>query len=319
MANKRKSFDLPQRTKSFIGEPTQSTSSERQEYELMIKIDEIAPSPHQTREDLDIDSPSISELASNIEANGLINPITVRPYHGQENGYRWLLVAGEGRLLAHKKLGRKLIRATVKNNIKEESQAWAITVSENVVRKQLKPTEAGRAIDEGRSKFKYTHEEIAKKMGLSKDRVVQLHGANKLPADLLNILDKNDKLTNRHINAFKSLLRNNKLDTIEHQENDNEDTRTVKDQIHTLLNRVIDEDLTGEETVLYAKEMIKPRKEKSFLTTMNKKLPYLIKNRPQKMSEQKRKLVITQAENMIWNLQKLIKEEKEKLLQKPQG
>lgn len=312
----REKFTLPDEEPNFIGTDLQLADLPKpEEYDAEININEIELSPHQTR-NINLDNTDIIELANNIASLGLINPITVRPHPNQENSeYKWLLVAGERRLSAFKRLGKENIRARIRENLKDdELTAWSVTVSENIIRKQLRPDEAGLAIDEARNNFNLTHQEIAEKIGVSKARVSQLHGTAKLPDDLIHQLDKNGKLTKRHIDAFKLLIKNVHIDNMEAQDEDTPEELQSKKQIKNLLKKIVKEDLSGEDAISYAKDTVNPHKVKSFLTSINQKLPYLIKRRPAKMSATKRELIINQAKNMIDLLQKLVGEEEEKKL-----
>ena len=70
-----------------------------------LAIADIDKNPFQTRYVEDDDA--LEELADSIKANGVVQPIMVRP--GEEDG-RYILVLGERRLLASKKAGRRRFR-----------------------------------------------------------------------------------------------------------------------------------------------------------------------------------------------------------------
>ncbi len=88
----------------------------------------------------------VSDLAQSIVEVGLLNPITVREWHG---GYR--LVAGERRLTAFKQLGLAEIPARVARDIGDARDALVAERDENTARKPMLPSEAtalGIAIQE---------------------------------------------------------------------------------------------------------------------------------------------------------------------------
>lgn len=88
----------------------------------------------------------VSDLAQSIVEVGLLNPITVREWHG---GYR--LVAGERRLTAFKSLGLAEIPARVARDIADARDALVAERDENTARKPMLPSEAtalGIAIQE---------------------------------------------------------------------------------------------------------------------------------------------------------------------------
>lgn len=88
----------------------------------------------------------VSDLAKSIVDVGLLNPITVREWHG---GYR--LVAGERRLTAFRQLGLAEIPARVARDIADARDALVAERDENTARKPMLPSEAtalGMAIEE---------------------------------------------------------------------------------------------------------------------------------------------------------------------------
>lgn len=88
----------------------------------------------------------VSDLKDSIANVGLLNPITVREWHG---GYR--LVAGERRLTAFKALGLAEIPARVARDIADARDALVAERDENTARKPMLPSESaalGMAIEE---------------------------------------------------------------------------------------------------------------------------------------------------------------------------
>lgn len=79
----------------------------------------------------------IEQLAEQIDRTGLIHAIVIH-----ENGK---LVAGERRLLAHKKLGRKQIRCTIFESLPPH-EAFLIELQENIARKQLPWQDEAKAV-----------------------------------------------------------------------------------------------------------------------------------------------------------------------------
>jgi len=306
---KRKPFSIPEQTVNFIGQELPTMEPMKGDYDEDIRVDEIAPSPHQTRE-ISIDDPEIVDLSTNIEEYGLMHPIGVRPHPNQDSNFKWLLIYGERRITAYKRLGKEYIWAKI--HVKDgdnEEKAWAKTVSENIHRSQLKLKESSAAIEQACSSFKMSHGQIAQRIGVSKARVTQLHGATKLPQDLIKELEVNKKLTKRHIDAFKILFKGTNLKNVNVENSDLLEIKKVKESAKQLLEYIIKQNLSGEDAVKYAQDLANPARIRSFLTSVNQKLPYLINRRPEKMSLEKRKIVIRQAQNMIALLSKLIEEE----------
>lgn len=82
----------------------------------------------------------IEELAVDIRRNGLINPITVMPFTGPDNGGEYQLLAGLRRIRAVQSLGWSEIDANVITP-KDAEEALRIEISENEQREQFTPSE----------------------------------------------------------------------------------------------------------------------------------------------------------------------------------
>jgi ParB family chromosome partitioning protein len=176
--------------------------SDNQIYE--ININEIMITQNQTRK-ISLESPDIVELANNIMQVGLLNPVIVKPIDFDK--YKWELIAGERRLTAFKILGRSSIQAYIIAESKDnQNLSWAIAVSENLMRKQLTPSETQQVIEIARGELNMKQNDIAQSLGLSNRRLQQIQGVEKLPDDLCDVLDDNKKLTKRNIDAFKLII-----------------------------------------------------------------------------------------------------------------
>ena len=75
-----------------------------------ISLSRIVEDKNQPRKTFN--SETIKELASSIKEQGIINPITVRPY-----GKKYIIIAGERRFLAARQAGLKVIPALSKKSI----------------------------------------------------------------------------------------------------------------------------------------------------------------------------------------------------------
>lgn len=80
----------------------------------------------------------IADLAQSIEAQGLLQPIVVCV---AETEGKWEILAGQRRFLAHQHLGRESIAAAVMDERVSEGEAKAISITENLIRRQLTPKE----------------------------------------------------------------------------------------------------------------------------------------------------------------------------------
>ena len=111
---------------------------------------------------------AFDEIVGNIKAIGLKKPITVTPRPGPDGTERFLLVCGEGRMKAFRSLGEQSIPALVVT-VSDEN-AFIMSLSENVARRQHRPLELLAGIEQLRDQG-YDKKAIAKKTGLSYEYV----------------------------------------------------------------------------------------------------------------------------------------------------
>jgi len=101
-----------------------------------IPLDDLVVSKGQVRvKDVGKD---IEELAESIRVMGLLEPIVVAP---AEKPGKYEILTGQRRFLAHKMLKKKTIRAVVLKNRVDEMTAKAISVTENLIRRDLSQKE----------------------------------------------------------------------------------------------------------------------------------------------------------------------------------
>src|SRR6266540_1748053 len=129
---------------------------------IEVPLDRVDPNPRQPRGTFDEDS--LEELATSIEAVGVLQPIVVRP---QED--RFQIVMGERRVRAAKLAGLTAIPAIVR--ITEEDDLLRDALIENIHREDLNPLEEAAAYQQLLADFDVTHEELASKLGRSRSAI----------------------------------------------------------------------------------------------------------------------------------------------------
>jgi ParB family chromosome partitioning protein len=139
-----------------------------------LAIADIDKNPFQTRQ-VD-DDEKLEELSDSIKANGVVQPIMVRP--GDEDG-RYILVLGERRLLASKKAGKATIPALVRRVSLQ--QAAEMTIIENLQREDLSALEQAQAFRVLSKEFSLTQQQIGERVGLSRESVSNYMRLLKLP------------------------------------------------------------------------------------------------------------------------------------------
>jgi ParB family chromosome partitioning protein len=118
----------------------------------------------------------LMELAASIAANGVVQPVLVRPL---ANG-RFQLIAGERRWRASKKAGKTTIPAVLRQV--SDVQAMEITIVENLQRADLNPMEQARAFERLSREFHMTQEQMAQRTGKDRASVANFLRLLKLPA-----------------------------------------------------------------------------------------------------------------------------------------
>lgn len=122
----------------------------------------IAPNPNQPRRVFD--DARIDELASSIEASGMLQPLVVRTKAG---GYE--LIAGERRLRAARRLG--LLEVPIIIHETADPNSLLLALVENLQREDLNPIEEAAAFAELQQQFNLTQEQVAEKVGRSRPAV----------------------------------------------------------------------------------------------------------------------------------------------------
>ena len=139
---------------------------------LDLLIDEIEPNRQQPRKYFD--DKKFEELEQSIREHGVLQPVIVQI---GENGYE--LVVGERRWRASKKAGLKKIPAIIREVTDTES--LEIALIENLNRQDLNPIEEADGFARLADEFGLTQEQIAKRMGKSREAVANTLRLLKLP------------------------------------------------------------------------------------------------------------------------------------------
>jgi ParB family transcriptional regulator, chromosome partitioning protein len=168
-----------------------------------LAIADIDKNPFQTRYVDDDDA--LEELADSIKANGVVQPILVRP--SEEEG-RFILIIGERRLHASKKAGKTQIPAMVRRVSLQ--QAAEMTIIENLQREDLSALEQAEAFRVLSREFSLTQAQIGERVGLSRTSIANYMRLLKLPREVMQLLAEK-KLT---FSEAKELLALNSDDQI---------------------------------------------------------------------------------------------------------
>ncbi len=141
-----------------------------------IPVAQIDANPYQTR--MRVDPEKLDELARSITANGVVQPIIVRPL---PNG-RFQLIAGERRWRASEKAGKTTVPSILRQV--SDEQAMEMTIVENLQRADLNPMEQARAYDRLSRDFKMTQEQVAQRTGKDRATVANFLRLLRLPVEV---------------------------------------------------------------------------------------------------------------------------------------
>lgn len=134
----------------------------------VIPVELIQRGRYQPR--LDIKPEALQELADSIRAQGVVQPIVVRPLEGKPD--RFELIAGERRWRATQLAGLHDIPAIIKDI--PDRTVMSIALIENIQREQLNPLEEAGALQRLIGEFGMTHQEVAEAIGRSRASVSNL-------------------------------------------------------------------------------------------------------------------------------------------------
>jgi ParB family transcriptional regulator, chromosome partitioning protein len=146
-----------------------------------LELESIERNPYQTR--YMFDEQMLKELAESIKANGVVQPIVVRP---AEKEGRYVLVLGERRLRASKLAGKETVPALVKRLSLQ--QAAEMTVLENIQRQDLNALEQAEAFRVLSTEFQLTQAQIAERIGVSRETVSNYMRLLRLPEEVMQYI-----------------------------------------------------------------------------------------------------------------------------------
>lgn len=177
------------RVEQGAGENTAVTDTEQgaaAEGTLMkqLPVDLIQRGQYQPRRDMDQES--LRELADSITAQGVMQPIVVRPISDQ----KFEIIAGERRWRATQLAGLDVIPAIVRDV--SDQAAIAMALIENIQREDLNPIEEAASLQRLQKEFDLTQQEVATAVGKSRSTVANLLRLMTLQEDVRRLVEHGD-------------------------------------------------------------------------------------------------------------------------------
>ena len=179
--------------------PEESRASETL---MRIPLDLLQKGRYQPR--LDMRAEALEDLAQSIRAQGVIQPIVVRPLGPPVAGQpaRYEIIAGERRWRAAQLAGITDIPALVR--VVPDDAAIAMALIENIQREDLNPLEEARALERLVSEFGITHQQAAHAVGRSRAAVSNLLRLLELPPEVCRLVEARE-LEMGHARALLAL------------------------------------------------------------------------------------------------------------------
>jgi ParB family chromosome partitioning protein len=167
---------------------------------IEIDVDLISPNPRQPR--VQMETGELQGLADSIREHGILQPLVVSQ-DPQGNGY--VLIAGERRWRAARLAGLETVPVVIRQA--SEQQRLELALIENVQRADLTPLETADAYHHLIDEFGMTHEEVAARVGKSRESITNTHRLVKLPEEVKKGLAEG-LITEGHARALLGLENN---------------------------------------------------------------------------------------------------------------
>ena len=149
-----------------------------------LPVDLVQRGKYQPRRD--IEPESLQELADSIKAQGVMQPIVVRPISDR----KYEIIAGERRWRASQLAGLDTVPAVVRE-VSDEA-AIAMALIENIQREDLNPIEEAIALQRLQQEFELTQAEVAQAVGKSRSTVTNLLRLMTLEAEVRTLVEHGD-------------------------------------------------------------------------------------------------------------------------------
>ncbi len=160
-----------------------------------VRLDQIHQNPWQPRRNFDEEE--LASLSQSIKNHGVLQPLVVRP---TGDGYQ--LIAGERRLRAARDAGLEAVPVRVVDF--NDQQVLEAALVENIHRTDLNPIEKAHGFKEYLDRFRMTHEELAKRLGLARPTISNLVGLLELPAEIQDYV-RTGQVTLGHAKILKGI------------------------------------------------------------------------------------------------------------------
>ncbi|MDI5935065.1 ParB/RepB/Spo0J family partition protein [Halomonas sp. M4R5S39] len=192
-ARRRENLDLPGVDPTRPEEGEAPAAEERLE---RLPLGQLTRGKYQPRRD--IQPEALEELADSIRAQGVMQPIVVRPVGAE----RYEIIAGERRWRAAQLAELDVIPAVIREV--SDQVALALALIENIQRENLNPVEEAMALKRLLEEFELTQQQAADAVGRSRAQVANLLRLLALDPEVQTLLERGD-LDMGHARALLAL------------------------------------------------------------------------------------------------------------------
>jgi len=200
----KRGLDALLATKTLVNNKSSDSAETEQTIEKMqqdgdlrnIPVEFLQPGKYQPRRDMGDEG--LEELADSIRAQGVIQPVVIRPLAED----RYEIIAGERRWRAAQRAGLADVPAIIKD-VPDEA-AIAMSLIENIQRENLNAIDEAMALQRLMQEFELTHQEVADAVGKSRTTVTNLLRLLGLNEETRTLLERGD-IEMGHARALLSL------------------------------------------------------------------------------------------------------------------
>jgi ParB family chromosome partitioning protein len=188
--------------------PAAATAAQPRDQLTHVPVDLLEKGRYQPR--MDMREETLAELADSIRAQGVVQPIVVRPVGAPSAAapQRYEIIAGERRWRAAQMAGLADVPAVVRRV--DDETAVAMALIENIQRENLNPLEEAVALSRLITEFELTHQQAAEAVGRSRVAVSNLLRLLELPDEVKTLVEQR-QLEMGHARALLALTNRRQL------------------------------------------------------------------------------------------------------------
>jgi ParB family chromosome partitioning protein len=180
---------------ALLGATDNGTEPSTPATQTQLPLDRIQHNPHQPRKTFDADE--LAALCASVRSHGILQPLVVRVVDGQ-----YQLVAGERRLRAAQEAGLASVPVHVVDF--NDQQVLEAALIENIQRADLNPIEKAQGFKDYLERFKMSHEELAKRIGLARPTITNLVNLLELTPEVQEAVRVN-QISEAHAKLLKGI------------------------------------------------------------------------------------------------------------------